>query len=147
MRKLATVYGIACLTLLLISSCYTMRKRMDSAEQHGFAYTHTASASDSAFRYWYFASDSAFSYHPDSGLRTLSGRLLGWEYRVNHQSEEHTVDSTSKLQYSGKESTRNNASIWPMIRFIAVLLAVALILARYYRSRKFMTIILPWSIR
>ncbi|MBD1425215.1 hypothetical protein [Sphingobacterium arenae] len=132
MKKLATVHAIASLTLLLTSSCYTMRKRMDSAEQHGLAYTHTAFASDSTFRYWYFASDSAFSYHPDSGLRTLSGRLLGWELSVNHQSEEHTVDSTSNFQYSEKKLIRDSPGIWPIIRFIAVLLAVALILARYF---------------
>lgn len=135
MRKLMTIQAIAYLALLLTSSCYTMRKRANSAEQHRFAYAHTAFTSDSTFRYWYFASDSAFSYHPDSGLRTLSGRLLGWEYRVNHQSEEHTVDSTSNFQYRGKELIRDSPSIWPRLRFIAVLLAVALILASYYRSR------------
>ncbi|NGM64417.1 hypothetical protein [Sphingobacterium sp. SGR-19] len=112
-----------------------MRKRMDSAEQHGFAYTHTASASDSAFRYWYFASDSAFSYHPDNGLRTLSGRLLGWEYRVNHQSEEYTVDSTSKLQYSGKESTRNSASNY-LLRYAIFLLPVVSFVVAYRVIRR-----------
>src|SRR5690606_13957784 len=97
---------------LLTSSCYTMRKRMDSAEQHGLAYTHTAFASDSTFRYWYFASDSAFSYHPDSGLRTLSGWLLGWESNVSHKLEQHTVDSASNFQYSAKELTRESHNIW-----------------------------------
>ncbi|WP_165384779.1 hypothetical protein [Sphingobacterium corticibacterium] len=129
MRKLVIVQEIACLALLLTSSCYTLRKRMNNAEQHGFSYTHTTFASDSAFRYWYFASDSAFAYHPDSGLRTLSGRLFGWEYLVNHRSEEHTVDSASSYQYNAKESTRNSAHNCLLCYAVFLLLMVSFIIA------------------
>ncbi|RZF57992.1 hypothetical protein EWE74_20205 [Sphingobacterium corticibacterium] len=102
---------------------------MNNAEQHGFSYTHTTFASDSAFRYWYFASDSAFAYHPDSGLRTLSGRLFGWEYLVNHRSEEHTVDSASSYQYNAKESTRNSAHNCLLCYAVFLLLMVSFIIA------------------
>ncbi|PRD54713.1 hypothetical protein C5749_14870 [Sphingobacterium gobiense] len=89
-----------------------MRKKMNSNVQHQFAYAHTAFASDTAIRHWYFASDSAFAYHPDSGLRTFSGRLLGWESSVSHKLEQHTVDSASNFQYSAKELTRDSHNIW-----------------------------------
>jgi len=122
-------------TCWMASSCSTLRKRMDSAEQHRFAYTHTAFASDSAVRYWHFISDTAFSYHPDSGLRTLSGRLLGWERRVSLRLEEHTLDSASSYQHSAKELTRDRKSIWQLHHYISILLLMVLVVAICYRIR------------
>ena len=136
MRKLVTVQGIAYLTLLLTSSCYTMRKKMNSGEQHQFAYTHTAFASDSAVRYWYFASDSAFVYHPDSGLRTFSGRLLGWESNVNHKLVQHTLDSASSYQHSAKELSRERRNIWPISETFWVFVGVMSIIAFFVVRRK-----------
>jgi|SRR5690606_19571848 len=112
MKRVLTIQGGVCLILLLASSCYTMRKKTNSGEQHQFAFAHTALASDSAVRYWYFASDSAFAYHPDSGLRTVSGRLLGWESSVSHKLEQHTLDSNSSWKQNETEVRRNSGNIW-----------------------------------
>lgn len=106
-----------------------MRKRANSGEQHGFAYAHTAFASDSAIRYWYFASDSAFAYHPDSGLRTFSGRLLGWESNVSHKLEQQNLDSVSSYQHNAKESTRHSASNCLLRYAIFLLLLVIFVIA------------------
>jgi len=106
---------------------------MNSAEQHRFAYTHTAFASDSAVRYWYFASDSAFSYHPDSGLRTLSGRLLGWERRVSLRLEEHTLDSASSYQHSAKELARDSRNPGVLCSIVFFLLLFLGLIVAYRR--------------
>ena len=136
MRKLVIVQEIACLALLLTSSCYTLRKRMNSVEQHGFSYTHTTFASDSTFRYWYFASDSAFSYHSDSGLRTLSGRLFGWELGVNHKQEQQTFDSISSLQHKEMEAMQDRNSIWTRWYTVPIFLAVILVILFFMLKRK-----------
>ena len=129
MRKLVTVQGIAYLTLLLTSSCYTMRKKMNSGEQHQFAYTHTAFASDSAVRYWYFASDSAFVYHPDSGLRTFSGRLLGWESNVNLKLVQHTLDSVGERKHDEREIVRDGSKIQLVCYSLLALMVLIFVIA------------------
>ena len=118
---------MAYLILLLVPSCHTVRKKIERDEQSRFQYAQTAFMSDSAVRYWYFASDSAFSYHPDSGLNTLSGRLLGWEVNVNHKLEQYTLDSASSLQHDETEVTRDKRRIWSLGYTVFVFLGAILV--------------------
>lgn len=98
-----------------------------------FQYAQTVLASDSAIRHWYFSSYSAFSYHPDSGLRTFSGRLLGWEFSVNHKLEQQTVHSMGEWKYDEREVGRNGGEIQLVGYVLFVLLAIIFVIASLYK--------------
>lgn len=127
MKKFISLWAMAYLILLLVSSCHTVRKKIERDEQSRFQYAQTAFISDSAVRYWYFYSDSAFSYHPDSGLHTPSGRLLGWEVNVNHKLEQYTLDSASRLQHDETEVTRDKRRIWSLGYTVFIFLGAILV--------------------
>lgn len=143
MRK---ILYIAWAVYWLASSCNTLRKKTERKEQHRYAYAQSAFTSDSILRHWYFTSDSAFSYHPDSGLHTFSGRLLGWERRVNHSREQHTLDSAGSYQHNANELARDGRKTWKLPFFVVASLLIGIATAGYYGARKLMTILLLWSI-
>lgn len=64
---------------------------------------------DSTGRYWYLKTDSAFYYHPDSGLWGKQGAIALWESRVKRKGGSRQADSSYaerllEEQYSGKSS-------------------------------------------
>lgn len=129
------IYGTASVQLtLLLAACTTLRQKVVREEQDHVQYAQMAAASDSLFRAWYVYADSGFRYHPDSGLHTLSGRLLGWEVRVNHRQEQSSSDSVGRVRSSETETQRNNTAsgLW---RF-AFVAAVALIIGIFLVIRK-----------
>ncbi|MCC2599392.1 hypothetical protein [Sphingobacterium sp. FBM7-1] len=67
-------------------------------------------------------------------MHTLSGRLLGWEVRVNHRQEQRSSDSVGRVRSSETETQRNNTAsgLW---RF-AFVAAVALIIGIFLVIRK-----------
>src|SRR5690606_2135621 len=75
-----------------------------------------------------------FRYRADSGLHTLSGRLLGWEVRVNHRQEQRSSDSVERVRSSETETQRNNTASG--LRRFAFVAAVALIIGIFLVIRK-----------
>ena len=134
MNMLCYRYGIVCL-LCLLGACRTTRQKISTAEQHTFQQAQTQLWWDSTMRYWYFHTDSAFSYHPDSGLHTLSGRLMGWEFRVNHRKEQFTMDRESSYKDKVKGLTRDRQGIWRLSHYITIPLVMILLIAICYRIR------------
>lgn len=125
------IYGTATVQLtLLLAACNTLRQKVVREEQDHVQYAQMAAASDSLFRAWYVYADSGFRYHPDSGLHTLSGRLLGWEVRVNHRQEQRSSDSMGRVRFSESEMQRNNTASgpWRLVFIAAVALAIGIFL-------------------
>ncbi|MBD1434383.1 hypothetical protein H8B06_16240 [Sphingobacterium sp. DN00404] len=136
MKRIISVWNMGYLVLSLASSCHTVRHKTKTDQHNRFQYAQTVFVSDSAVRYWHFSSDSTFSYHPDSGLRTLSGRLMGWELRVNHQKEQHTLDSVISRQHNETELKRNSRDIWPISYTFFVWVVAIFVIAFFVVGRK-----------
>ncbi len=84
---------------------------------------------------WSFYSDSAFTFHPDTGLRALSGYLLFTHTALQAEQSQHTIDVEVKtsnaeaLSYDVKQSSRQGISprILGAIFFASLLLAFLLV--------------------
>lgn len=136
MKRIISLWNMGYLVLSSASSCHTFRHKTKTDQHNRFQYAQTAFVSDSAVRYWHFNSDSAFSYHPDSGLRTLSGRLLGWELSLNHKLDHYTVDSVRSFRYSTNERTRNRGNIGSISYTFLVYLGAMLVVFFFVVRRK-----------
>ncbi|WP_233789207.1 hypothetical protein [Sphingobacterium sp. HMA12] len=92
---------------------------------------------DTLSRLWYFWTDSAFRFHPDSGLFAQSGSLLGQELQgsISTQSRDRSeTDEQGRLKASKQQ--RNSKKLlsaeylWPF-GFVLVLF----LLWKWFRSR------------
>lgn len=63
---------------------------------------------DTLSRSWYFWTDSAFRFHPDSGLFAQSGSLLGQE--STGSTSRHMQDFTRKNEQGKQKETRHEKS-------------------------------------
>lgn len=97
-------------TLLVIAVCFSCRSykektgqeysgQMLSQKQEEVWYRYKHDRIDSLRRGWLFWSDTAFSYHPDSGLRASTGYIFMGEQR----------DTWYNTRYARKEAGREEA--------------------------------------
>ena len=117
------------------------REQAYTYQQH--KYTEAFGWIDSSGRYWTFHSDSAFYYHPDSGLRARQGLLSLWENKVQKQAWTSVMDSNNtevlvQEQYSLWKNYYRNAKDSKWIIIIGLLLFVvgSYSLYRYLQRRK-----------
>jgi hypothetical protein len=67
---------------------------------------------DSSFKYWYFKTDTIFTYHPDSGLMALEGTLIIHENESRNQI---------LLDYAGKEQVSETLDKESYLQVISLL--------------------------
>lgn len=130
---------------LLIISCRTSKHRLVeqkatqqirlSASQEWQQYLQQ----DSTKRYWHFASDSAFYFHPDSGLWAQGGWLYAEEQSVHTREQQSGIshrDSLASQQHSSRtEQTSIRKNQLPGYIYLLILLAVGSV-GFYYIGRK-----------
>lgn len=94
---------------------------------------------DSTKRYWHFASDSVFYFHPDSGLWAQGGRLYAQEQSVQEKrllSNINHRDSATSQQYSSKtEQKTPRKQRLPWYIYVIALFGIGSI-GFYYICRK-----------
>ncbi len=96
------------IVIILICSCRMTkesRTRSYLATAHQYAQeeqhrTHLFRQQDSSNRYWMFRTDTAFYFHPDSGLYASGGRL--WLQEIRHR-ESIGQQSYDSLVYQANE--------------------------------------------
>lgn len=133
MKRILYMFMAVWGTCWMVSSCNTMRKKVENKANHRYTFTQSVAASDSAMRYWHFASDSAFAYHPDSGLRTTSGHLLGWELSTKRRLEQQIRDSVSNYEHGTKELTRDSRNRGVLCSIVFFLLLFLGLIVAYRR--------------
>ncbi|MDR2285097.1 MAG: hypothetical protein LBE37_17925 [Sphingobacterium sp.] len=96
---------------------------------------------DSTGRYWHFTTDSAFYYHPDSGLYAARGMLSMSESNLQVQRQEllldsiHTVTAQQESYNVWKTYYRRvTDSKWTILLIVVVLLGCGFILNKYRRK-------------
>lgn len=144
------VVMLACLLFLGLAcgsvKYRTEQSRRDSEQAQEFEHYRQADMfnwMDSAGRYWQLSTDSAFYYHPDSGLRAKEGFMWLWERSVQREGRAAWMDS-SRIDNSLKESSSSaNISRRSSIsgRFVALMallggLTVVFLWRRWRRQRK-----------
>ncbi len=84
---------------------------------------------DTLSRLWYFWTDRAFRFHPDSGLSAQSGILLGQESKrnIDKQMQDLTTKNKQGKQKETKQERNSNkltpgAYFWPVCTLIVLLL-------------------------
>lgn len=95
--------GIFSILFYAILSCRTIKeKTTQQAYEREEAYTHRQHTYteafgwvDSTWRYWSFRTDSAFHYHPDSGIYAKQGLLSLWENKLQKQTWTATTNSNN----------------------------------------------------
>ncbi|GEM_PF-2539462 len=98
---------------------------------------------DSSQQMWSFYSDSAFTFHPDTGLRALSGYLLFAQTALQAKQSQYANDVEAKtsnaeaLSYGVEQSSREAISPWALGAVFLVLLLLGCLLIRR----------LPWPFR
>lgn len=91
---LLLLLGVACRSIKLQREQFsTDRQQSYAAWQNG--QSEVFDFTDSTGRYWYLNTDSAFYYHPDSGLWGKQGAMAIWESSV--QREKHAVQADSSF--------------------------------------------------
>lgn len=133
------------LGIFTIISCRTSKHRLEeqkasqqirlSASQEWQQYLQQ----DSTKRYWHFASDSAFYFHPDSGLWAQRGWLYAKEQSASKSKLQSNVshrDSLSNQQHSSRtEQTTIRKNQLPWYIYVIALLGIGSI-GIYYLWRK-----------
>jgi len=122
--------------LILISCKLYEHKKRDKREEVEIDWQHTelrqrlyTFRQDTLSRRWYFWTDSAFRFHPDSGLLAQSGILLGQESKrnIDKQMQDLTTKSKQGKQKEVKQQRNSNkltpgAYFWPVCTVIVLLL-------------------------
>lgn len=96
-------------------------------------------ARDNTKRYWHFASDSAFYFHPDSGLWAQGGWLYAEEQSTHTRRQQSGIshrDSAAIKQHSSRtEQTTIRKNQLPWYIYVIALLGIGS-LRIYYLWRK-----------
>ncbi len=135
---------VALITLLTLS-CRTSKHRLEeqkatqqirvSESQEWQQYL----ARDSTKRYWHFASDSAFYFHPDSGLWAQGGWLYAEEQSARKSKLQFNIshrDSAAIKQHSSRtEQTTIRKNQLPWYIYVIALLGIGSA-GFYYIGRK-----------
>lgn len=134
------------ISLMLIFSCRTVKEKNEQFNyQREQTYTNWQrqqaqgfQISDSTGRYWSFRTDSAFYYHPDSGLRALSGALVLWEKSLLKQVWSSKLDSSrtevlthEKLNTWSRYYRKVKDSKWTVVIGILLMLGCTWFLCRF----------------
>jgi len=92
---------------------------------------------DTLSRLWYFWTDSAFRFSPDSGLSARSGGLVWHESakRVSKQVLELTEKSEQEKQKQVNHEKSGNKMLAAQLVWIIGLALLLFLLWRWYRSR------------
>ncbi|SKB65015.1 hypothetical protein SAMN05660841_01694 [Sphingobacterium nematocida] len=101
MKNSTIITHITLVILFTFSSCRTVKeKTTQQSYEREQAYTHWQHKYTEAFgwmdstgRYWSFSTDSAFHYHPDSGIYAKQGLLSFWEDKLQKQVWTSIIDS------------------------------------------------------
>lgn len=132
---------ITLVTLFTFSSCRTLKEKTEQQQsmlQKKYTETQSRQAAmsqwwDSTGRYWSFITDSAFYYHPDSGLYAARGIMSMSESNLQVERQELLLDSihtvaTQKESYSSWRTyyRRLTDSKWAIFIIIALLLGFLL---------------------
>lgn len=127
-----------------ISACHTAKQKR-SEEQHtstkrmsGQVVDFSYKKQDSHFRTWYVWTDSAFRFHPDSGLIGRAGGLIAQELSTSTtQKNQITADVLQESSRSDTERKYNHTRSTSMGRFVvaAMMLIIALWFF-YYKKGK-----------
>ncbi|WP_164111711.1 MULTISPECIES: hypothetical protein [Sphingobacterium] len=133
------------LLVLLTFSCRTSKHRLEEQKaikqvsRSEFQKWQYYLQQDSNWRYWHFASDSIFYFHPDSGLWAKSGWLYAeeqWVHKSEQQSNVSNRDSAAIEQYSSKtEQKRIRKQQLPWYIYVIALLGIGS-LGYFYFWRK-----------
>ncbi|WP_433902820.1 hypothetical protein [Sphingobacterium puteale] len=130
--------------LILISCKLYEHKKRDKREEVEIDWQHTelrqrlyTFRQDTLSRRWYFWTDSAFRFHPDSGLLAQSGILLGQESKRN--IDKQMQDLTTKNKQGKQKEVKHDQSINRMISvkyfWFVGFAVVLLVLWKWSRSR------------
>ncbi|MDR2285219.1 MAG: hypothetical protein LBE37_18550 [Sphingobacterium sp.] len=119
---------------LLSFSCRTSKHHLE--EQKAVQQVHVSEAQewqqylaqDSTKRYWHFASDSMFYFHPDSGLWAQGGWLYAEELSARTREQQSGIsyrDSVGSQQHSSStEQTTTRKKQLPWYIYVIVLLGI-----------------------
>lgn len=122
--------------LTLISCKLYENKKRDKREKTEMEWQHEEQRQrqyslrkDTLSHLWYFWTDSAFRFHPDSGLFAQSGILLGQESKgsIDKQIQDLTTKNKQGKQKETKQQRNSNkltlgAYFWPVCTVIVLLL-------------------------
>lgn len=120
-------------TVLSNSSCrsnkessYTQSRYETLVQGQTFQHWHHY---DSTLRYWYYQSDSAFYFHPDSGLYASSGWLAVGEQSSKYNFGQVSRDSSFYLhsQQSAEQEksvTKDRSRRWVYVLGIGIVLVL-----------------------
>lgn len=130
-------YGTVLCAMMLLVSCKMFKETTNSEKHLATQYALFTLGSDSAFRTWYFDTDSTFRYHPDSGLLAYSGRLWGQDVRTSQTIRQKSLDSNSSSRDKSQLRKRETPRVQLKYVALGVLLTAMLIAGVVYRRRKF----------
>ncbi len=146
MKNSKIIILITLISFFTFSSCRTVKQKTSTQEsmiQKQYTETQSRQAAvsqwwDSTGRYWSFNSDSAFYYHPDSGLYAGSGTLSVSENKITLQTQNTVVDGVhteatieEKLSLWQTYYRRIKDSKWTVVLVMGLLLFGLLLLNRY----------------
>jgi len=129
---------------MVISACHTAKQKR-SEEQHtsikrmsGQVVDFSYKKQDSLFRTWYVWTDSAFRFHPDSGLIGWAGGLIAQESSTSTtQKNQMAADVLAESSQSDTERKYNHTRSTPMGRFaVAVIMLIIAIWFLYHKKGK-----------
>ncbi|WP_286776756.1 hypothetical protein [Sphingobacterium sp. UBA2074] len=146
MLKLLNYLSILLAGLCILGSCTIFKHRTEenqytSAKHHqekevDFSYRKN----DSLSRFWYFWTDSAFRFHPDSGFMGRSGGLIVRESMTSTVGENrsaHTVRKDDIVSGSERKSKTTRLMTFGgliVIGFVLIILMVLFICRRKIRT-------------
>ncbi|MFD2557180.1 hypothetical protein [Sphingobacterium tabacisoli] len=154
MKHITLVPIIGCFTIITFSilftfsSCRTLKQKTFEQEsmiqkQYTGVQSRQAAMSewwDSTGRYWFFSTDSAFYYHPDSGLYATQGMLSMSESNLQVHRQEllldsiHTVTAQQESYNVWKTYYRRvTDSRWTILLVVVVLLGCGFLFKRIRR--------------
>lgn len=125
------------LVIFLSLSCRPAREVVIRDEQTTRQYAGLVWGADSSSHLWHFTSDSAFFYHPDSGLWAYSGILGGRQVQTRQTVQREFRDSTAYVRDS--RETQQDKTILTGVKgyrwwlLMAVGIAIGYFLSRAYK--------------
>ena len=148
MKNSKIIILITLISFFTFSSCRTLKEKAEQQQsmvQKHYTETQSRQAAmsqwwDSTGRYWYFTTDSAFYYHPDSGLYAAQGMLSMSESNLQVQRQELLLDSiytvTAQQESYNVWKTyyrRVTDSMWTILLVVVVLLGCSFLFKRIRR--------------
>ncbi|WP_286775274.1 MULTISPECIES: hypothetical protein [Sphingobacterium] len=135
MLRLLNYLSILLAGLCILSSC-TIFKHRTEENQHTSVKQNREQAldfsyrkKDSLSRTWYFWTDSAFRFHPDSGFMARSGGLIAKESMITTLGENrsaHTVRNDDIV--SGSERKTKMTRLAPLVWVLAIDFVLVLVI-------------------